>query len=750
MTMANSDKYSWRFKSVGGSSRIDISSGEDIRHLGELDQKLWTVLSCPAQELEFDQKTLDVIDADKDGKIRVGEIVATAQYLTSVLKDADLILKQSDTLELSELNQENENGKKLYDSAKQILANLGLEKDSISLADTSDSVAIFAKTQFNGDGIITPASADDEALKSVIEDAVATSGGVMDRSGVLGVNAEQIEAFYTACADYSGWCAAKSAEGVLPYGENTEAALAAVSAIKDKVADYFMRCKLSAFDSESTAALDVQVEKISEISTNNLSACSDQIASFPLARVTAETSELPLDGINPAWQAVFSTVKTLVLDVEYPKAKAISEEQWNSVVAKFDAYSAWAGAKKGEAVEALGIDKVNAILSADGKAALLELVEKDKALEGEANAIDDVDRLLHLYKNFYQLLRNYVTFDDFYSKNTPAIFQAGKLYIDQRSLSLCIRVDDMGKHGDMAGLSGMYILYCACVSKSTGKSLNIAAVLTDGDVDNLRVGMNAVFYDREGIDYDATVTKIVENPVSVRQAFLSPYKKFARSITERINKNAAEKENKVMADMTAKANTVNVPTDSAAAVAAVPESKFDIAKFAGIFAAFGMAAAFLGTVLAKLVEHWYTPLIAIVIIVVLISGPSMFIAWQKLRKRNLAPVLNANGWAINAHILVNIGFGAGLTELAKFPALESVDPKAASSKKCRKVRNIVIVILLLACCGYAGYRCYTKKAAAKAAAESVEAVADTSGVAVGVIEAAEEAAPEAAESEGAE
>ncbi len=711
--------YNWKFKSIGGASRVDISSGEDIKHLGELDQKLWTVLSCPATGLEFDQKTLDVIDSDKDGKIRVGEIVAAADYLTSVLKDADLILKESDTLELSELNQENPDGKKLYDSARQILSNLALEKDSISLADTSDSVAIFAKTQFNGDGVITPASADDEAAKAVIENIVTVTGGAPDRSGVQGVNAEQIEAFYTACSEYSAWCEAKKADGVLPYGDDTEAALAAVSAIKDKAADYFMRCKLSAFDPDSTKALDVQVEKISEISAGSLSAASEQVASFPLARITPGAAELPLEGINPAWQSVFSTVKALVLDTEYPDAKAITEAQWNAVVAKFDAYTAWAGSKKGESVEALGIDRISEILKADGKAGLLELVEKDKALKEEADGIDNVDNLLHLYKNFYQLLRNYVTFDDFYSKETPAVFQAGELFIDQRSLKLCIRVEDMGKHGDMAGLSGMYIIYCACVSKSTGKSMNIAAVLTDGDVDGIRVGMNAVFYDRSGLDYDATIIKIVDNPVSVRQAFLSPYKKFARSITDRINKSAADKESKVMGDMTEKANTVNVPTAKEGAQAAEGKS-FDIAKFAGIFAAFGMAAAFLGTVLAKLVEHWYTPIIAIVIIVVLISGPSMFIAWQKLRKRNLAPVLNANGWAINAHILVNIVFGATLTELAKFPALEMVDMKAAAKRRGRRVRNTLIIILLLACCGYLGYRCYTNRQAKKA--EAVETV----------------------------
>ena len=87
------NKYPWSFCSLGGVTRVKISSGEDIAHLGELDQKLWTVLSCPVDGLYFDKKTLSLLDTDKDGKIRVYEVVAAAEWITSVLKDKDLILK---------------------------------------------------------------------------------------------------------------------------------------------------------------------------------------------------------------------------------------------------------------------------------------------------------------------------------------------------------------------------------------------------------------------------------------------------------------------------------------------------------------------------------------------------------------------------------------------------------------------------------------------------------------------------------
>ena len=60
-----------------------------------------------------------------------------------------------------------------------------------------------------------------------------------------------------------------------------------------------------------------------------------------------------------------------------------------------------------------------------------------------------------------------------------------------------------------------------------------------GDSDNLMVGRNGVFYDRQGRDWDATITKVVDNPISLREAFFAPYKKFIRMIEEQVAKRAA-------------------------------------------------------------------------------------------------------------------------------------------------------------------------------------------------------------------
>ena len=690
-----SNKYNWKFSTIGGVTRVNIDCGEAIAHLGELDKKLWTVLSCPVAGLEMDSKSLAILDSNGDGRIHANDVVAVSEWLCKVLKDPQILLQKSDSLALDQFNDNDAEGLQLKNSALEILKNLGLQKDSISIADTSDSIRIFAQTKFNGDGVITEKCTEDAALQQLIKDVIATVGSSADRSGEAGINTDQLEAFYSAAADYVAWKDA-AGEAEMPYGENTEAALAACEALRSKVADYFMRCKLVSFNADSTSALDVTAERIGAIGDKDLSTCGDEIAQYPIARVTAAKTLPLVEGVNPAWQGAVAAMKALV----FPEATEVTEEQWNEALAKFGAYVAWKAAKKGDAVEALGYDRLKSIVAESRKDDLLALIAEDKSVEAEANAIDSVDKLLHMCRDFYSFICNFVSFKDFYNPAIKAIFQAGTLYIDQRSCDLCIKVPDMGKSAGMAPQSGMFVVYCDCVSKQKAGKMCIAAMITDGEVNDLVVGKNAIFYDRDGHDWDATVVKVVENPISVRQAFFSPYRKMAKTVEDTINKFAAEKDSKMMSEMNAKITSVPAAAaDGTAAAAAKPP--FDIAKFAGILAAVGMAVGALGaalaTIFAKFVElSWWQILIVIALVLLCISGPSMLMAWLKLRKRDLSPVLNANSWAMNAKVKINVRFGSTLTKMADLPLITgNVDPFAAKKMAGWKKWLIAIAVLII-------------------------------------------------------
>lgn len=678
-------KYEWQYCSLGGAIRVKIGSGEDIAHLGELDQKLWTVLSCPVEGLEFDKQTLEYLDTEKDGKIMVNEVVQAAQWLTSVIKDKDSILNGDSVLRLNNIDTSTATGKGLYNSARQILKNLGIDKDEISLADASDSKAIFAGTKLNGDGIITALSTSDDAQKQIITDITATVGSVEDRSGEKGVNAELIEKFYASCADWAAW---KSSAPVMPYGERTAAAFNAYNALKDKMNDYFTRCRLVAFDTEVAKAVNVAVTDINDID------------SCPIAAPKAART-LDLAAINPAWQKRFDALASLI---GFSGKTEMTEADWRSVETTFNDYAAWLGAKKGAEVEPLGEVRINAILIAGEKEALLELVEQDKALAAESSSIDDVKKLMYYYRDFYRLLKNFVLFTDFYSRapGVRAMFELGQLYIDQRCCDLCIRISDMSKHADMAAQSGIFLIYFKATSKVLGKSMDAVAVMTDGDIFDLRPGKNGIFYDLQGNNWDAVITKVVDNPVSICQAFWAPYRKAWEFCVGIINKSAADKDAKINADLQAKVQTAAAKTPGAADAAKTDKQQaFDIAKFAGIFAALGMAIGYIGSAFTKIIAGIQkTPLrdqiLILLGLMLVISGPSCFIAWTKLRKRNLGPILNANGWAINSKVLVNILFGGKLTTVAKYPKLKLADPYDQKTPAWKIWLPTVLIILAIA------------------------------------------------------
>ena len=330
-----------------------------------------------------------------------------------------------------------------------------------------------------------------------------------------------------------------------------------------------------------------------------------------------------------------------------------------------------------------------------------------------------LEKLLLLCRDFVTLLRNFVSFQDFYAKrgkallgrgnaqDTPwAIFQAGTLVIDQRACNLCLKVSDMGKHNTQAPDSGMFLIYCNCKHQATGQTMTIVAAMTVGEIRNLKVGKNALFYDRQGRDWEAEVVKIIDNPISIGQAFWSPYRKLGDWISGLITKSAAEKEKKSFTDMTAKLQTTPAATPATTPLDQKKMEAFDIAKFAGIFAAIGMAVGYIGSFLTSLATGvkdiatyaWWALPVSIISLLLVVSGPSMVLAWMKLRKRNLAPLLNANGWAINADAIVNVLFGNTLTEQAQYPIMKLKDPfqKKGLSKGSKWSIAIAAIVLGIA------------------------------------------------------
>ena len=653
--------HAWKFFRAGGFNQVVIGSGADLLNLDQLDQKLWVALACPTTGVEFDKATLALIDTDRDGRVRAPELIAAAKWAAGLMKNPDDLLKGGSTLKPAAINDATPEGKLIANFARQVLGKG--DNDEVTFDEAAAAAATFAAKPFNGDGIVPADSAGDDATKAVIADIITCLGADADASGKPGVSQAKVDQFFAEAAAYSDWWKKAEADAtVLPLGVNTEAAAGAVKAVKAKVEDYFARGRLAAFDPRAVNALNRDEKEYAALGAKDLTNNHADIAGLPLAQVGA-TTPLPLtQGINPAWANAIAALQTHAIAPLLGAKTVLTEADWNALTGKLAAFDAWNAGKSGGSVEKIGLARAREILAGPAKATLTALIAKDKAEEGNSTAVIGLHRLIHYHRDLAKLCRNFVNFADFYGRKDKAIFQAGRLYLDQRSCDLCLTVDDAGRHAAMAGMAGTYLAYCDCARKGSGEKLSIVAAFTGGDSDNLIVGRNGIFYDRAGRDWDATITKIVENPISIRQAFWSPYKKLVRMIEERAAKQAAAADADVNAQLTTAANTPAAPAPAKPA--------FDPSVIALLSLAFGaLATAFAGFLafLGKFDnDQWQLPLV-ILGIMLLVSTPSMAIAWLKLRKRNLGPILDANGWAVNAKAKMNVPFGGALTGVAALP-----------------------------------------------------------------------------------
>ena len=700
--------HPWQFFRAGGFDQVKLQTGADLMNLDQLDQKLWVALACPTTGIEFDSKTAALIDSDEDGRIRAQELISAIHWAGSMLKDADDLVKGRDGVALSAINEAVPEGRQILGSARVILRQLGkAEAAVITVADAAAATKSFANTVFNGDGVIIPESADDTAVQQVVREAIAAIGSVMDRSGKPGIDVAKLEEFFGELTRFDAWVSTSESEAtkILPVGPATAVAATAMQAVKAKIDDYFGRCRLAAFEGRLSSLLNRTEEEYKVLLTKDLTVSAQEVSGFPVSRIVPGQPLSLVGGLNPAHATAMATFRSVAVLPLLGERESLTEEDWQTLQDRLAPYAAWLGAKAGVRVETLGIARVREILQGPAKTAIAALIARDRELEAEASGVASVEKLVRFHRDLIVLATNFVNFRDLYDGGSPAIFQAGVLYLDQRSCNLCITVVDPAKHAVMASLAGAYLAYVDCVRKATGQKLTVVAIFSQGDDENLMVGRNGVFYDRKGLDYDATITKIVANPISLRQAFWQPYKRFVRWVEEQVAKRAAEADaaasQKLAAAATAVATKGAAP---AVAPAANAPQKVDVGTVAALGVAFGAIGGFFAAVATLGKDLWaqgaFAMVGAILGIMLLISGPSLVMTYIKLRKRNLGPILDANGWAVNAKARINVPFGTRLTAIAELPpgsTRDMVDPFEETHRPWR-------LYLVLALTAYIGWQ----------------------------------------------
>jgi len=335
---------------------------------------------------------------------------------------------------------------------------------------------------------------------------------------------------------------------------------------------------------------------------------------------------LPLfTNLNPKWAEAIRTFaeKAAAPALGEPQTpQTLARRDWAAVKAFFAPYRTWAAAKP--------------VVAADAKAKL-----------------EETERTLRYKMHLVTFLRNFVNQAALYS-GSEAMYQTGVLYVDGRACRLCFDVEAEGAHAALAAKSKCCLVYAKLTR--AGASRTVCAVVTAGRTATLFAGRNAVFTDRDGTEWDATVTKVVEEPVSLAEAFWTPWTKLFGSVSEFAKKFLGQKQTSATANLDKlTANPANAGANGAAVASSVAALGIGIGMLGTAFAA--LMAAVAGLPLWKV-------MIGVVGVVLAVSLPSVALAWFKLRARDLGAILNAGGWAVNRPLRLSPSRAKRFTEKA--------------------------------------------------------------------------------------
>ena len=441
--------------------------------------------------------------------------------------------------------------------------------------------------------------------------------------------------------------APKSDPAIMPLGDATPAANAALAAVEAEIDAFF------------TVPEDLPL------------VTEEQDKVLPLSR-----------NLNPKWMAAIAAFAkdTAAPALGKPADGELTRLEWAGLKAKFAPYRAWVAAKP--------------VMDAAAKARL-----------------EDQERLLRYKLNLVPFLRNFVNQADLYDPETNAMFQMGTLYIAERACTLCFHVADEGAHSALSVRSDCCIVYAKLTRKGSAETRNICAAITAGCTAPLYVGRNGIFIDRDGLDWDATVTKIVEAQVSLKEAFWAPWRKLGETVAEQVKKFIGDRQTAATAGVA-----------KAADGSAAKEKGGNSAALAGSVAALGVGIGMMGAAFAGLFGlvaglPWWKTALAVVAVLLAVSLPSVILTWFKLRRRDLGAILNAGGWAANRPLRFSCGLAREFTRLAVLPpgAHAARDPYSRTPWGKIVVAVLVLVAAYLGCAWKYDFWPFPKKAAAPVA-----------------------------------
>ncbi len=328
--------------------------------------------------------------------------------------------------------------------------------------------------------------------------------------------------------------------------------------------------------------------------------------------------------------------------------ESMTASEWEQIKVLFAPYEAWLTRKPESIIDAIEDEQLESYLDDKYATAVVELIKHSRVSSIELNHLCLAEQLA-LYQGYLlRFTNNFVSFPDLYSSEKRALFEEGTLIMDGRHFSMAVRVFDRKEHARITENGFMFVMYLELECGEKAEKYEIAVPVAAGTRGAITVGKRGIFQHVNGTEWNAKVVQIVEKPISLTQAVLTPFVSLGTALTgkfESLSSTATQKLEKQSGEaVTSVQNSSKTTHDKTEKAPKMPLSG-NLATAGVAVAALGSSFAFTVKMLASIKIWQIVASVGGCILAVLI--PSFILAVIRLRKRDIKTILEGSGWAIN-------------------------------------------------------------------------------------------------------
>ena len=693
-----------KFRRIGGSSQLVIESANDFRNAYELDPAHWTLTSIPAKNLLCPADFLALIPQDASGRIHVKDVRGLLKWVISTVADLSDFITAAPSLRLAALNAEDADGLRAKETAELALKRIGSKNTSaITLDQINEFKTLVSNALQNGDGIIPPGPVQDEITAECIKFAMAAVGSQKDISGADGVGAAELDAFEAMLNGFLAW----TDEGIarekelFPYAAATAGLWSKYLAVAADVDDYFESCHALVFAGSHDSSSRVPMNTFD---SNDSSSVKDFFKKAPLAPADPACVLHLNERVNPTRAGVLTAFFEAFRAAVPGEADAISESEWTAFKAAIAPYGDWTGRKNTDKLDGLDIARLRAVAASKAFENIRAMIAEDAVVSNNVTCCDLVRKVIICQTNLREFLNNFINMEALFSPEKRSFILAGKLVMNGFNFHMCMIVHDVAAHKKIAATSNVCVMY---INATTGtapavKSMTLAVAVTAGTMRRLFVGKSGVFYTPDGLIWDAVITDLIQQPVSLKEAILMPFYRIGDIIQNQAEKHFAAKTNAFEADVTKGVDSKLAGGEQPKKEGGLNMPMLIMGGGVGI-AALGSSFAFMAKSLQG-VSVWR--ILAVLLgIFIIICAPFVILSLLKLFRRSLTRFLEANGCALNREMRLTLALGRIFTYVPRIPGKFSLyalntasagdDPDAVRSPLLNIVYKLLIVILII-------------------------------------------------------